>query len=141
MGLCAFRRGEGVKAMDDLKLCESDYRFLCVVWEHMPVSSGDLVKLCADKLGWKKSTTYTVLRKLCQRGFLKNENTVVTALVPKEEVQLYHSGHFVDRMFEGSLPQFLVSFLGSRPISPKEAREIRDIIDQYADKDGKGGQT
>lgn len=75
--------------MDDLRLCESDYRFLCVVWDHAPVASGELVKLCAEKLGWKKPTTYTVLRKLCHRGFCQNQDTIVTALVPKEQVQVY----------------------------------------------------
>jgi len=118
--------------VEDLKLCESDYRFMRVVWEHAPLPSGELVKLCAEKLGWKKPTTYTVLRKLSERGFVKNEDTVVTALIPKEQVQVYQSGRFVDRVFEGSLPQFLVSFLGNRTISEKEARELREIIDRYA---------
>lgn len=90
--------------MDDLRLCESDYRFLCVVWDHAPVASGELVKLCAEKLGWKKPTTYTVLRKLCQRGFCQNQDTIVTALVPKEQVQVYQSEHFVDRVSTGRCP-------------------------------------
>lgn len=123
--------------MDDLKLCESDYRFMTVVWEHAPLPSGELVKVCAEKLGWKKPTTYTVLRKLSERGFVKNESTVVSALIPKEQVQLYQSEQFVDRVFEGSLPQFLVSFLGNRTLSEKEAAEIRKIIDRYA----KGGKN
>lgn len=118
--------------MEDLKLCESDYRFMRVVWEHAPLPSGELVKLCAQKLGWKKPTTYTVLRKLSERGFVKNEDTVVTALIPKERVQVYQSERFVDRVFEGSLPQFLVSFLGERGISTQEADELREIIDRYA---------
>ena len=119
--------------MEELKLAESDYRFLCIVWEHQPLPSGELVKLCAEKLGWKKPTTYTVLRKLCERGFAKNEDTVVTALIPKEQVQVYQSERFVDRVFEGSLPQFLVSFLGGRSISEKEAAEIRRIIDEHSE--------
>ncbi len=121
--------------MDGLKLCESDYRFMCVVWDSAPVQSGELVKLCARKLGWKKPTTYTVLRKLCQRGFVKNEDSLVTVLIPKEAVQLYQSGQFVDRVFEGSLPRFLVSFLGERGISKQEADELRAIIDQYAKRE------
>ncbi len=125
--------------MDDLKLCESDYRFMTVVWDHAPLPSGELVTLCAEKLGWKKPTTYTVLRKLSERGFVKNESTIVSALIPKEQVQLYQSEQFVDRVFEGSLPQFLVSFLGNRTLSEKEAAEIRKIIDQYA-KRGKDEQ-
>lgn len=123
--------------MEDLKLCESDYRFMRVVWEYAPLPSGELVKLCAEKLGWKKPTTYTVLRKLSERGFVKNEDTVVTALIPKERVQVYQSEHFVDRVFEGSLPQFLVSFLGNRTLSEKEARELREIIDRYANQEKK----
>ena len=118
--------------MDDLRLCESDYRFLCVVWDHAPVASGELVKLCAEKLGWKKPTTYTVLRKLCQRGFCQNQDTIVTALVPKEQVQVYQSEHFVDRVFDGSLPQFLTAFLGGRAVSEEEAEYIRNIIDRYS---------
>ena len=69
--------------MDDLKLCESDHRFMQVVWDNAPLPSGELVKLCGEKLGWKKSTTYTVLRKLCQRGFVKNENATVTVAIPR----------------------------------------------------------
>ncbi len=120
--------------MEDLKLCESDYRFLCVVWEHAPLPSGELVKLCAEKLGWKKPTTYTVLRKLCERGFLKNENTLVSVLIPKERVQVYQSEHFVDRVFDGSLPRFLTTFLGGRTISEQEAGEIREIISRCSGK-------
>ena len=118
--------------METYKLAESDYRFLCIVWEHEPLPSGELVKLCAEKLVWKKPTTYTVLRKLCQRGFVKNENTVVSALIPKERVQGSQSERFVDRVFQGSLPQFLVSFLGGRSISEEEAAEIRRIIDEHS---------
>jgi len=115
--------------MENLKLCESDYRFMLVVWENEPVASGRLVALCADRLGWKKPTTYTVLRKLCERGLLKNEDTVVRSVVPKERVQAFESEHFVERTFEGSLPQFLVSFLGNRTISQREADELKRLID------------
>ena len=118
--------------MEDLKLCESDYRFMCVVWENEPLPSGELVKLCSQRLGWKKPTTYTVLRKLCERGFAKNEDTVVSATVPKERVQVYQSERFVDHVFDGSLPQFLVSFLGGKQISEKEAEEIKRIIDEHS---------
>ena len=72
--------------MESLKLCESDYRFMCVIWDNEPLASGKLVELCASGLGWKKSTTYTTLKKLCEKGFAKNENTVVTAVVKKEKV-------------------------------------------------------
>lgn len=117
--------------MDDLRLCESDYRFMLTVWENEPVTSGRLVNICGEKLGWKKSTTYTVLRKLSERGFLKNKDSVVTSLVPKEQAQAYESEHFVERAFEGSLPRFLVSFLGSKTISEGEAEELKRLIDAH----------
>ena len=117
--------------MDDLKLCESDYRFMCVIWENEPVNSGNLVKLCEEKLGWKKSTTYTTLKKLTEKGFAKNEDTVVVSLVEKEKVCRAASQHFVDHTFEGSLPGFLVSFLGNRKISDSEAEELKRLIDEH----------
>lgn len=122
-----------VAAMEQLKLCGSDYRFMLLVWEYEPLPSGQLVKLCAEKLGWKKPTTYTVLRKLCQKGFAKNEDTVVSSLIPKEKVQVYESERFVEQVFEGSLPGFLAAFLGGKTISEEEAAEIRRIIDRHAD--------
>lgn len=117
--------------MNHLKLCESDYRFMLVVWEHEPLTSGLLVALCSEKLGWKKPTTYTVLRKMCEKGLLKNENTVVSAIVSKEQVQAFESACFVERAFEGSLPQFLTSFLGGKTISKKEADELKRLIDAH----------
>lgn len=117
--------------MNNLKLCESDYRFMLVVWESEPVASGQLVALCSEKLGWKKPTTYTVLRKMCEKGLLKNENTVVSAVIPKEQVQAYESEHFIERTFEGSLPQFLASFFGNKTISQKEADELKRLIDEH----------
>lgn len=117
--------------MDTLKLCESDYRFMAVVWEHQPVTSGALVELCAETLGWKKSTTYTVLKKLCERGFAQNEGSVVTALIPREQVQAYESEHFVERAFDGSLPGFLAAFLGGKTISKQEADALKKLIDEH----------
>lgn len=117
--------------MEQRKLCESEYRFLQVVWANEPISSGHLVQLCAETLGWKKPTTYTVLRKMCEKGFLKNEDTVVSSVVPKEEVQGAESEFFVERAFSGSLPQFLVSFLGGKTISAQEAEELKRLIDRH----------
>lgn len=117
--------------MVHLKLCESDYRFMLIVWENEPVASGRLVALCSDRLGWKKPTTYTVLRKLGEKGLLKNEDAVVRSLVPKERVQAYESEHFVERAFEGSLPRFLTSFLGGKTLSGKEAEELKRLIDAH----------
>ncbi|HWT74636.1 MAG TPA: BlaI/MecI/CopY family transcriptional regulator [Mobilitalea sp.] len=117
--------------MDNLKLCDSDYRFMLIVWENAPVGSGHLVELCLEKLGWKKSTTYTTIKKLCEKGFIMNENAVVTVLIPKEAVQAVETDYFMERTFEGSLPQFIAAFLGSRKISDKEAEEIRRLIDSH----------
>lgn len=115
----------------ELKLCESDFKFMCIVWEHEPLASGELVKLCQNQLGWKKSTTYTVLKKLITKGIAKNENTIVTSLAAKSDVQKYASNHIVEESFGGSLPSFLVSFLGGKRISEKEAAELKDLIDQH----------
>ncbi len=116
--------------MEDLRLCESDYRFMSVVWDAEPVPSGELVRLCADKLGWKKSTTYTVLKKLAERGFLKNENAVVTALVPRERVEVFESGYVVDRAFGGSLPAFVAAFTRGRKLTEQDADELQKLIDK-----------
>lgn len=116
--------------MDNLKLCESDYRFMAVVWDCAPVSSGELVKLCLERLGWKKSTTYTVLKKLEEKGFVKNEGAVVSALIPKERVQVFESGYVVDRAFDGSLPAFIAAFTKGRGLTRQEADEIQRLIDR-----------
>ena len=117
--------------MEYLKLCDSDYRFMTVVWDYAPINSGELAALCLKELGWKKSTTYTVLKKLVERGVLRNENAVVTAAVPKDEVLREESRAVVDRAFEGSLPSFLAHFMGGRTISDAEADELKAIIDRY----------
>ncbi len=118
--------------MESLKLCDSDYRFMLVVWEHSPVSSGTLVKFCNEQLGWKKSTTYTAIKKLSEKGYIKNENAVVSVLIPKERVQKDETDYFVERTFGGSLPGFLTAFLGGKSISKEEADKIKDIIDRYS---------
>lgn len=120
--------------MEYLKLCDSDYRFMMVVWEHAPVNSGTLVTLCNEILGWKKSTTYTTIKKLSEKGYIKNENATVTVLIRKERVQRDESAYFVERTFGGSLPQFLAAFLGGKKISAKEAEKIKELIDQHSDK-------
>ena len=115
--------------MEELKLCESDHRFMEVVWDHAPLPSGQLAALCLERLGWKKSTTYTVLKKLGERGFVKNEGGIVSALVPRERVQVFESGYVVDRSFGGSLPAFIAAFTRGRSLSAEEAAEIRRLID------------
>ena len=129
-------KGSGKETcMEDLKLCDSEYRFMLLVWEAAPVRSGELVRLANERLGWKKSTTYTVIRKLSDRGFLKNEDSVVIALVSKDECQAVETDYFVERTFGGSLPKFLAAFLGNRTISEEEAEEIRQLIDAHSSGD------
>lgn len=118
----------------ELRLCDSEYRFMMLIWENEPVKSGDLVKISKEKLGWKKSTTYTVIKKLSERGFIKNEETIVTALVSKEECQAVESEYFMERTFEGSLPGFVAAFLGGKTISQKEAEEIKKLIDAHREE-------
>jgi BlaI family penicillinase repressor len=115
------------KKMEYVKLCDSDYRFMCVVWEHAPINSGELVKLCQEQLGWKKSTTYTVVRKMCEKGYIANEDATVSVLIPKEQVQAEESRYFVDRTFDGSLPGFITAFLGGKKISKKEAKMLKKM--------------
>ena len=120
--------------VEQLKLCDSDYRFMCVVWEHAPLGSGELVKLCNEILGWKKSTTYTTIKKLSEKGYIKNEHAVVSVLIEKERVQIEESNYFMERNFGGSLPGFLTAFLGGKRISREEAERIKEIIDKYSDQ-------
>ena len=123
--------------MDYPRLAEGEYRFACIVWDNEPLPSGKLVELCQQQLGWKKSTTYTVLKKLVDRGVLRNENAVVTAAVRKEDVLREESRAVVNRAFEGSLPSFLAHFMGGRTISDAEADELKAVIDRFREGDGK----
>ena len=113
------------------KIFDSEYKFACIVWEHEPLPSGELVRLCEAGLKWKKPTTYTTLKKLIDKGFAKNEETVVTSLIPKEKVCRAASEHFVDHTFAGSLPGFLVAFLGDKKLTRSEAEELIQLIDQH----------
>lgn len=117
--------------MQEYHLCDSEYRFMQVVWDAAPVASGRLVELCAQELGWKKSTTYTVLKKLCERGLLKNENSRVTVLAEKEAVTAEAAEIFVDKTFGGSLPMFLAAFMNGRTLSKEEAAELTRLIDSH----------
>ena len=116
-------------------LAETESRFADIIWEHEPISSPDLVKLCEKELNWKKSTTYTVLKKLCDRGIFQNEKAMVTALLTKEEFYAGQSRQYVEESFSGSLPQFLTAFFGGRKLSAREALELRAYIDQYTEED------
>ena len=111
------------------KIFESEYRFCLILWEHEPVSSRELSELCKEKLGWSKTTTYTVIKRLSDRGVLKNENTVVTSLVSKDEAQVSEIDELMEKKFEGSIPAFIAAFARSRKLSDKEIAEIRQIIE------------
>lgn len=120
--------------METPKIFDSELRFCEILWEHQPVKSSELVRLCAEKLGWKKSTTYTVIKRLTERGVVKTEDAVVTALVSRGEVQRAESRAFVERNFRGSLPGFLSAFVGGRGLSTEEADELRRMIAEFEEK-------
>lgn len=113
------------------KIFESEYRFCLVLWENEPVNSTKLAHLCKEQLGWSKATTYTVIRRLAERGVLKNENAVVTSLVSKEQVQEAELEAFVDKTFEGSLPAFIAMFTKSKKLTDAEIAQLQEMIDQY----------
>ena len=117
--------------METPKIFESEYRFCLILWEHEPVKSGKLVELCKERLGWKPTTTYTVIKKLSERGVLKNENTIVSSLVSKDEVQASELNEMVDKTFEGSLPAFIAAFTKHRKITDAEIDEVQAMIDRY----------
>ena len=116
--------------METPKIFEKEYRFCLILWEHEPIRSPELSRLCAEQLGWKPSTTYTVIKRLSDRGVLKNENMIVTSLVSKEAAQLAEIDGFVEEKFEGSLPAFFAAFTKRQKISERELDEIQEMIDR-----------
>ncbi|MBR5342290.1 MAG: BlaI/MecI/CopY family transcriptional regulator [Oscillospiraceae bacterium] len=117
--------------MEERKLGAVEARFADLIWDNAPLSSTALVKLCAKELDWKKSTTYTVLKKLCERGMFQNTDGTVTALVTREEYAAAQSERFVSETFAGSLPAFLAAFTSRKPLSADELDEIQKMIDAY----------
>ena len=117
--------------MEVPKIFESEYRFCEILREHEPVTSSELVRLCNEALEWKKSTTYTVIRRLSERGVLKSEGAVVTSLISREDVQSAESAEVVERTFSGSLPSFIAAFARKKNLSKQEVDEIQKIIDTY----------
>ena len=116
--------------MDTPKVFESEYRFCLILWEHEPVKSSELVALCREQLGWKSSTTYTVIKRLSERGVLKNENTIVSSLISKDEVQAAEIDELVEKKFEGSLPAFVAAFARRQKLSDRELDEMQQMIDR-----------
>ena len=116
--------------MEKFKLFDAEFKFLDIIWELEPINSTELTKVCRKKLGWKKPTTYTMIRKLSGRGILKNENATVTALVKREQVQKYESEVLLEKSFDNSLPAFLATFLQDKKLSKQEAEEIKKMIEE-----------
>ena len=116
--------------MHDTKLGVVETHFADLIWNNEPISSGELVKLCEKELNWKKSTTYTILRRLCDRGIFQNINGVVTSLISKDEFNAAQSEKFVEETFNGSLPKFLAAFSTRKKLSDSEIEELKKLIDE-----------
>lgn len=121
--------------MPEYHLAEAEAKFAELIWANEPISSGDLVKLCAARLNWKSTTVYTVLRRLCDRGLFCNNNSVVTSLVSREDFCSRKSRDFVEHSFGGSLPCFISAFMNGRKLSAKQADEIQKLIDSYREEE------
>ena len=117
--------------MEAPKIFESEYRFCLILWEHEPVNSTRLAQLCKEQLGWSKATTYTVIRRLSERGVVKNENAVVTALISKEQAQEAELEELVERTFEGSMPAFIAAFSRSKKLTAREVEQLKALIEAY----------
>ena len=117
--------------METPNIFESEYRFCLLLWEHEPVNSTKLVAVCKEELGWSKATTYTVIRRLAERGVLKNENTMVTSLISKEEAQASRLTEMVEETFEGSIPAFIAAFSRSKKLSKADVDQLQALIDSY----------
>ena len=116
--------------MEQIKVYDAEYKFMDIVWEHSPVKSSGLVELAREKLGWKKSTTYTVIRRLCDRGIIENKDTVVSALVDREQVLRAESVEHIEKFYEGSLKLFFTTFLKKEKLTADEIRELKKIIEE-----------
>ena len=116
--------------METPKIFESEYRFCLILWEHEPVTTTELVKLCQAQLGWKRTTTYTVIKRLGERGVLKNQDGLVTALISREDAQVSEIDELMEKKFQGSLPAFLAAFARRQALSEDEVEEIRRIIEK-----------
>lgn len=116
--------------METPKIFESEYRFCLILWENEPVSASALAKLCQDQLGWKRTTTYTVIKRLGERGVLKNEDGTVTALISKDQAQASEIDELVEKKFEGSLPTFIAAFTKRQDLSNTDLDELQRMIDR-----------
>ena len=120
--------------METPKIFESEYRFCLILWEHEPVGSTKLVELCKEGLGWSKATTYTVIRRLAERGVLKNENTIVSSLISKAEAQQSRLTEMVEETFEGSMPAFIAAFSRSKKLTKSEVDQLKALIENFEEE-------
>ena len=116
--------------MQTPKIFESEYKFCLILWENEPIKSTALAKLCREKLSWSKTTVFTVIKRLCERGVIKNENTIVTSLISKEEAQKSSIEELMENRFEGSLSAFVMAFAKKENLSEKDIEEIKRIIEK-----------
>lgn len=121
--------------METPKVFESEYRFCLILWETEPIQSSRLVRLCNQRLGWKPTTTYTVIKRLSERGVVKNENSIVTSLVSKDQVQAAEIDELVERRFGGSLPAFIAAFARTKRLSKAEVDEMQRMIDRFREEE------
>ena len=117
--------------MEAPKVFNSEYRFCLILWENEPINSTKLALLCKEQLGWSRSTTYTVIRRLAERGVLKNDNTIVSSLVSKEQVQQAEMEEMMDRTFEGSVPAFIAAFANSKRLTKEDIAQLESLIENY----------
>ena len=117
--------------METPKIFESEYRFCLILWEHEPINSTKLVQICKEQLGWSKATTYTVIRRLSERGVVKNENTIVSSVISKEQAQASRLEEMVEETFEGSMPAFIAAFSKGKRLSREDVEQLRQLIDSY----------
>lgn len=115
--------------MQSYQFGKMEIKFAELIWEYAPISSGELVKLCQETLEWKKSTTYTMLRRLCEKGLFENRNSIVYTRISEDEFRTLQSKQFVEETFGGSLPEFLAAFVSKKKLSKKEIRELQELID------------
>lgn len=113
------------------KLFDGEFRFMQIIWENAPINSGELVRLCEQEFEWKKSTTYTMIKKMCEKGYIATNDAVITVLIPMEQAQKAASEDFVDRTFGGSFQGLMAAFFGGKKISAKEAEELKKMIDEH----------
>lgn len=126
-----YRQKKGGAVMNDIRLGAVEAKFADIVWLNAPLTTKELILICEKELNWKRTTTYTVLKKLCEKGLFKTENSIVSCLISKEDFYSMQSESFVENTFEGSLPAFIAAFTKRKKLSEKELKEIKDMINSF----------